>query len=150
MSIGTVLEQRPAPTSVGELRMLPHHQLHQHYRTLLALPPAALVVRARQELVGEVRLPEDQRREAAYRRLCAWLDLDPEEARILARAFDQAATELPADLDRRRIEAERDAILNGLGFADFQRLARLLPWLRAERGLAVMAEAAGEARPFAA
>lgn len=150
MSIGTVLEQRPAPTSVGELRLLPHHQLQQHYSNLLGLAPGALVARAREELAGEAQLPAEQRRETVYRRLSAWLDLDQEEARILGRAFDSAAAELPAELDRRRIEAERDAILNGFGFADFQRLTGLLPWLRAERALAVIAEATAEHETVAA
>jgi hypothetical protein len=144
MSIGAVLEQRPAATSVGELRLLPHHQLHQHYRNLLTLSPEDLAVFACEELAAEVRLPEEQRREAVYRRFCAWLDLEDEEARILARAFDRGAAGLSADLDNRRIEAERDAILNGFGFADFRRLAGLVPWLRAERGLALIAEAVGE------
>lgn len=150
MSIGTILEQHPAPASVGGLRLLPHHQVHQHYRNLLALPPADLAVRARQELLAEMRLPDEQRREVVYRRLTAWLDLDKEDAHILARAYDGAAAELPEELQRRRLEAERDAILNGLSFTDFQRLARLLPWLNAEQGLAIMAEAVDAGQSTAA
>jgi len=141
MSIGTILEQHPAPASVGALRLLPHHQVHQHYRNLLSLSPADLVARARQDLLAEIRLPDEQRREVVYRRLSAWLDIDGEDARILARAYDRAATDLPEELQRCRLEAEQDAIFNGLSFTDFQRLARLVPWLHAEQGLAIMAEA---------
>ncbi|TAJ21742.1 MAG: hypothetical protein EPO65_00810 [Dehalococcoidia bacterium] len=140
MSIGTTLEQRPAPASVGELRLLPHHMLHQHYRNLLTLSPDDLDARLREEVAAEVRLPADQRREVAYRRLSAWLDMDGEDARILSRAYDRAATGLSEELSRRRLEAERDAILNGLTFHDFRRLARFVPWLNAEQGVVLMAE----------
>jgi hypothetical protein len=136
MSYAPVLD-RPATSDVVELRPEAGaiEALAEQYYDLLALNPedlhAALARRAR----AEDTLPDRERAAAAHRRLSAWLALGDEDARILANAYDEALRALPASLAGRRMEAERDAVLNGMRFADFRRLAGILPWLRAEEGL---------------
>jgi len=148
MSFEAILEQRPAPAVTAGLHGLPHTELRNRYHDLLALAPATLAERARRELLAEGLLPHDQRREAVYRRLCAWLDLDSEDARIIANAYDRAGATLPETLARRRMEDERDAMVNGLTFDEFRRLADILPWLDSDDGLALMAAAIADAEFF--
>jgi len=136
MSFEAVLEQRTAPAATAGLDGLPHTELRNRYHDLLVLSPAALAERAREELLAEGLLPDDRRREAVYRRLCAWLDLDSEDARIIANAYERAGATLPETLVRRRMEHERDAMVNGLTFDEFRRLAEILPWLDSDDGLA--------------
>ena len=115
----------------------------ERYQDWLALPTEGLRRLVEDELAGEARLDPRERREAALRRLTAWLELDAEDARILARVHDEAAAALPREAARARCEAERDAILHGLRFDEFTRLTEMVPWLRSSLGLALMGEAAG-------
>ena len=111
----------PLTCSVQELR--------DHYDDLLALAPYALKRQASEELLAEATLSDDARREVTYRRLCAWLDLDREDARIIARAFDDASREQSPAFRDRLYWAERDAILSGLTFLEFLDLSGVVPWL---------------------
>ena len=72
----------------------------------------------------------DDRTRAAQLRLRAWLALDVEEARVVARAFDDAFLDLPEGWRERSREIEFSVILNALHAREFHRLARVLPWLR--------------------
>ncbi len=119
------------------------------YAEMLLLREADLRRQATQELRREASLSTDARREAAHRRLLAWLELDPEEARVLARAYDEAAAALDREAAQARYEAERDAILHGLRFEQFTRLVDLVPWLRSRLGLVMLGAAAREAAPHA-
>ena len=74
----------------------------------------------------------DDRNAAALMRLRAWLALDVEEARVIARAFDDAFLDLPAGWRERSREIEFSVIINGLHAREFRQLARILPWLREE------------------
>ena len=157
MSIGAVLGERPVATpttphssdqqtvgqQVVDQRAAEHptRALRHRYHDYTALPGRDLIGRAREELLDEAALVDDRQREAVYRRLSAWLDLDPEDARIVARAFDDATAALSPDLARHRLEVERDAMLHGFAFADFRRLADFIPWLSTDEGIAVIGAA---------
>lgn len=117
----------------------------ERYGELLYLPTDTLRRHAVAELRAEAALPPDQRRAAARARLAAWLELDGEETRVLARVYDEAARTLPRDDLESWLEAERDAMLHGLSFSEFTRLADMVPWLRSRLGLLVMGAAAREA-----
>ncbi|GMU40245.1 MAG: hypothetical protein AMXMBFR23_11110 [Chloroflexota bacterium] len=149
-----VLERRPsAPfrAGLGEAHdtvwtdHTPDRAAARHYEALLALRADELRDRAARELAAEARLSDLDRRQAAHRRLTAWLTLDAEDARILARAYDEAAASLDREAARARFEAERDAILHGLRFEEFTRLVEFVPWLRSHLGLSLMGQAARDA-----
>ncbi len=72
----------------------------------------------------------DSRSRAVQLRLRAYLALEVEEARVAARAFDDAFLDLPADWRERSREVELAVILNALHAREFARLTRVLPWLR--------------------
>ena len=72
----------------------------------------------------------DDRNAAALLRLRAWLALDVEEARVIARAFDDAFLDLPEGWRERSREIEFSVIVNALHAREFRQLARILPWLR--------------------
>lgn len=117
----------------------------ERYAELLYLPTDDLRRRAVEELRAEATLPADERRAVARARLAAWLELDGEDTRILARIYDEAARSLPQAEMEAWLEAERDAVLHGLSFREFTRLADMVPWLRSRLGLLVMGAAAREA-----
>ncbi|MCK9494512.1 MAG: hypothetical protein M0R75_03315 [Dehalococcoidia bacterium] len=138
----TMLERRPDLIGRKPARTTP--QIHvirgadierERYEELLALPVADLRVRAAEAIRDELALDDDRLREAVRTRLATWVELDPEDARILARAWDQAAGALSPGEARRRIEAEANAMLHGFNFEDFTRLARLAPWTTSHLGL---------------
>lgn len=81
---------------------------------------------ARREGAAEMQ----DRLRAAQIRLRAYLALEVEEARVIARAFDDAFLDLPADWRERSREIELEVILNALHAREFQQLTRILPWLR--------------------
>lgn len=114
----------------------------ERYEELLALPTDALRARAAEEIRRELALDDDAQREAVHQRLAAWLDLDHEAARIIARVWDEAASQLPPEDARRRFEAERDALLHGFRFDEFTRFADLAPWVTSRLGLEVFGAAA--------
>jgi len=96
----------------------------------LALPPIALR-RAMRSLARRAGAADpDARHEQTLMRLRALLQFDDEQARVLARAFDDAYLDLPDHWREQAREAEFGAMLNGLSPREFQRLTRILPWLR--------------------
>ena len=72
----------------------------------------------------------DGRSRAAQLRLRAYLALEVEPARVIARAFDDAFIDLPEDWRERSREVELSVIVNALHAREFNRLTRVLPWLR--------------------
>ena len=129
----------------GGIEVIRHARVAaERYQDWLALPTDDLRSLVVDELAAEARLDPQERRQAALRRLTAWLELDAEDARILARVHDEAAAALPREAARARYEAERDAILHGLRFDEFTRLAEMVPWLRSSLGLSLMGEAAAD------
>lgn len=112
--------------------------LADRYYALLVLNPEDLARELTAIAREEDRAPEGERHAAARRRLAAWLLLHDEDARIIAGAYDDAVAALPESTRARRLEAERDAVLNGMGFADFRRLTFVLPWLRSESGVELL------------
>ncbi len=141
-------EHEPASTTRTQN---PIHVLHrseierERYEGLLALPTRELRQYAAQEIRAELDLPLDAQREAIHARLAAWLEMDAEDARILARIWDEAAAVLPTEDAHRRFEAERDATLHGFRFQDFVRLAEFMPWMRSRLALTLFGRAAQEA-----
>lgn len=101
-------------------------QLHE----LLALPEAALEHAMAARILRENDLDEDARHRATYERFRAWLELDPEDARVIARAFERADSRLDSAVRERRIETERAVILNGLSVRQVRSLTPLIDWLR--------------------
>ena len=79
---------------------------------------------------AEHALPEPRRYAATLDRLRAWLELSPEDARVIARAHAAALATYPEEYALEAQEAERDVILNAMTFEEFQRLAGFIPWLR--------------------
>lgn len=138
------LDTPSVPTTVIQV-IRPAQIERERYEEFLALPTAELRAQAAEEIRAELGLSEERQREAIHTRLAAWLEMDPEDARILARVWDDAALELPADDTRRRFEAERDAILHGFRFEDFTRLAGLMPWVQSRYGLEVFGASARSA-----
>src|SRR5690606_38855243 len=90
--------------------------LAERFYHMLALPSDRLEASLRQMIQAEHELPDAARYPAVLERLRAWLDLDAEDARIIARAWDQAIATFPDAYASRGIEAERAVILNGLSF----------------------------------
>ena len=95
-----------------------------------ALPPIELrrVMRALARREGAASI--DAAHELVTRRLRAYLRLDPEEARIAARAFVDAHIDLPAEWGERNREVEFAVIKNALHLREFAALTEVLPWLR--------------------
>lgn len=114
----------------------------ERYEEFLALPTDELRARAVEEIRAELALSPDRRREAVHTRLSAWLDMDPEDARIIARIWDEAAATFPADDARRRFEAECDAMLHGFRFDAFTRFTEFMPWVQSRYGLALFGSTA--------
>jgi hypothetical protein len=104
--------------------------LADRFYALLALPDRALERALGRVIEAEHELPPSSRREATLTRLRAWLDLNPEDQRVIANAYERATAVLPATYADSREEAERAVILNACTFAEFRRLAALLSWLR--------------------
>jgi len=93
------------------------------------LPDRQLQDQALRALRYELDLPADMRRREVLKRLRAWLLLDPSEASRLARAFDDAGSRLD-DAERELVrETEEDAVMDGLSFREFERLAGFMPSL---------------------
>ena len=147
----TNVSERPAVTAAHEptrtsptyppIQVLRHSEVaRQRYEDLLALPTSELRDHAALEIRAELDLPLEAQRQAIHTRLTAWLELEPEDARILARTWDEAAAGLSEDDARRRFEAERDSMLHGFRFQDFTRFTEFMPWLRSEFGLAMFGQ----------
>jgi hypothetical protein len=82
-------------------------------------------------LLRELRLDSDDLRRAILDRFHAWLELKYEDATRVAAAYDLAHGGLTPEQQITLDEAERDVIVNGLTFREFERLAEFVPWLRA-------------------
>jgi hypothetical protein len=104
----------------------------------VATPPGDIAGLERDELIEaatrrlyfELDLPATERRRRVIERLRNWLELDPESARPIAEAFAAAAAKLDQP-DRDEIaRAEEDAVMDGLGYAEFRRLAQFVPSLK--------------------
>jgi len=148
--MSTPVLERPTATAVGDathphpshptIHVLRHAQIErERYEDLLALPTDQLRRQAAADIRAELALPVERQREAIHTRLSAWLDMDPEDARILARVWDEGITYLPEDDARRRYEAECDAMLHGFSFRDFTRIAKFMPWVQSRLGMTLFA-----------
>ena len=111
---------------------LPFRTEADRYYDLLGLDPTTLERELLAEIQEEHELPERQRTMAVLSRLSAWLELDVEQARILAETWDRVLRSLSEEIRAQALENERAALLNGMSFADFRRLATILPWARQE------------------
>ena len=100
---------------------------HQRFA---AFPAERLLPEAIRILRYELDLPAYDRRREAVRRLRAWLQLPPTAANRLAVAFDEAAKSLdPVEREELR-QTEQEAVMDGLSYAEFRRLADIVPSLR--------------------
>jgi hypothetical protein len=99
------------------------------FEDALVLPDDRLVDALRRHIQAEYDLPADERRRAVAGRLRAWLRLGERAHRLVA-CYEKASAALPFHVERARLEAERDAVMNGLSYAEFRRLAEVVPWLR--------------------
>jgi hypothetical protein len=106
--------------------------LADQFYDLLALSTRHLDRALERFVADEHDLPDAARHKAIRDRLGAWLELDDEDARILAAAFERATNAFPPEYRTQRIETERAVIMNALTFDDFLRLVSILPWLRDE------------------
>ena len=128
-------EHYGAATDLGDLThrltdVSDHIALASALYDATALPPIELrrVLRglARREGGATTALAH----EMASRRLRALLNLDDEEARVIARAFEDAFVDLPIGWRERNREIEFAVIKNALHLREFGQLVRVLPWLR--------------------
>jgi hypothetical protein len=99
------------------------------YKRLDGLPEAELLHEAFRTLRYELDLPSDLRRRHVIERLRAWLLLEPEHAAAVARAFADASERLDASERELLAETEENAVLDGLSYREFQRLAAFVPSL---------------------
>ena len=128
-----VVETRPAfDTFLIDPQLTAPGDLAESYHCLLGLPDGPLQRRLIELIEAEDRLAERERYRAARDRLLAWLKLGADERHLIARAFERALANLPADFAARRREAERAAIFNGMRFEEFLELASFVPWMSEE------------------
>ncbi len=113
-------------------------ELIDRYDLLLNRPDDEMRDALGQMIRAEFALPEQDRLEFTYSRLRAWLTLDGEDARIIARAFEEAMARCSTAQQQLRLAAERSAMMNGLRFSEFRALCGIVPWLRSEESLRVL------------
>ena len=112
-----------------EVGVVPESGVARH-RELARLSTEPLVFEAVKILRAELDLAADDQRRRVIERLRAWLLLDRTVARRLALGFEDAAAQLE-DSEREAIQqAEEDAVMDGLSYLEFQRLAEVVPSLR--------------------
>jgi hypothetical protein len=100
------------------------------HRELACLSTERLAFEALKILRTELDLAADDQRRRVIERLRAWLLLDRGDARRLALGFEEAAEQLEAS-EREAIQrAEEDAVMDGLSYLEFHRLAEVVPSLR--------------------
>lgn len=121
-----------------EQRPYREQTLVDRYHSLLTKPDAELRDALGAMIRAECALPEGERAAFAHTRLRAWLAMDREDARIIARAYEEAMERFSPAQREQRLAAERDAIMNGLRFAEFRSLCGIVPWLRSEASLQVL------------
>ena len=133
----------PVVAPVVEDRASPHvaarqHELIERYHHLLTRPDGELRDALASMIRAEQALPEGDRYAVTFARLRAWLAMDREDARIIARAFEEAMERFSPEQREERMAAERAVILNGLRFAEFRALCGIVPWLRSEESLQLL------------
>jgi hypothetical protein len=105
-------------------------QLSSRFKSLAQLAHPELTREVHRLVAIELDLPEDARRRRIIRRFQAWLELKGNDLARVADVFHQAVTTLSTD-DQELIEdAERNALLDGLSYADFRRLADSISYIR--------------------
>ncbi len=110
-------------------QLLPQESLVERFYAYLALTDGQLETEMRMHIRAEHDLPEPVRYEAVLERLRAWLELSPEDARILARAYADALRTFPDAYGAEIQRAERAVLLNAMTFQELRVLATVLPWL---------------------
>src|SRR5687768_3789027 len=95
---------------------LPFRTEADRYYELLGLDPATLERELLVEIQDEHEQPERQRTLTVLSRLSAWLELDVEQARILAGTWDRVLSSLSPAIRGEALHAERAAVLNGMPF----------------------------------
>jgi len=78
----------------------------------------------------ELDLPANERRRHVIDRLRSWLDLDREDARSVAAAFEVCKRQLDPEEQKESEATEEDAVMDGLSYAEFQSLAEFVPSLQ--------------------
>ena len=116
-------------TSVGEIGAV-DEKLLSRQRQLVQLPELRLHEEATRTLRYELDLPADQRRRHVIGRLRAWLTLDMPDAKRIATAFDTALDQLEPEERHTIRETEEDAVMDGLSYREFERLAGFVPGLQ--------------------
>lgn len=116
-------------TLVGEIGTVDEQLLSKH-RRFARLPETSLHQAALQALRYELDLPADERRRRVIARLRAWLMLEPADARRVAGAFHAAVDELDTDERHAIRETEEDAVMDGVSYREFERLAGIMPSLQ--------------------
>lgn len=105
-------------------------QLSLRFKCLAQMEDAPLIEAVRRLLNIELDLPPNDRRRRVIRRFQAWLQLEDSGLARVAEAFHRVTVELPPE-ERELIEdAERTALLDGLSYSDFRRLADSASYIR--------------------
>jgi len=117
------------PSQLDTFSLTPDERLVERYKRLTRAGLDTMRDEALRTARYELDLPLDERRRKVAQRLRSWLALPSEEARPLVSAVKDAYRQL--DLSERLdlMDAEHDAALKGLTFAEAQRIAKLVPWL---------------------
>ena len=105
-------------------------QLSLRFKCLAHMDDAFLAEEVRRLLNIELDLPPNDRRRRVIRRFQAWLQLEDSGLPRIAEAFHQATIELTPE-ERELIEdTEHTALLDGLSYTDFLRLADSMSYIR--------------------
>lgn len=107
-----------------------HLELATAFYEALALPPVELRRAMRALARREGSAQRDLRHSLTVMRLRALLQHGPGEARVLARAFEDAFLDLPDGWRDASREVELSVVMNGLHAREFSALTQVLPWLR--------------------
>ena len=113
----------------GEIGIVDEKVLNK-YRELAQLPELELQQEAARTLRYELDLPADERRRQVIGRLRAWLKLEAQAGRRLAIAFENALEQLEPDERHTIRETEEEAVMDGLSYREFERLAVFMPSLQ--------------------
>lgn len=131
--VAPVVEDRASSHLTAKQR-----DLIDRYHHLLTRPDGELCDALATMIRAEQALPEADRYAVTFARLRAWLAMDREDARIIARTFDEAMERFSEEQREQRVATERAVILNGLRFAEFRALCGIVPWLRSEESLQML------------
>jgi hypothetical protein len=125
------LAETLSPSTFNAPVIQPHAAEVRFYRGLLELTREEAETQLLQSLLRELRLDPEEQRRAILGRFRAWLDLSVEDGARIAAAYDGAHDELTPEQQIAIDEAERDVVLGGLSYREYERLSEFLPWLRA-------------------